>query len=164
MIRNAGPALCAVALILCACSGESEDEVIHPSEQGTVTTSGSGEDATTRIDTADGTTVVAGAGAEAAVSGPVFARPYPGSRVVSAVDAPNANAGLVTFETDANPETILAYYRERAQEAGFGGSAVMNVGDTRQFAASNEAGGQFNVTIAPNGEVSTVTVAWEEPN
>ena len=162
MIRTVGPALCAAALVLCACSGGSEEEVIHQSDQGTVTTSGSGDDATTTIDAADGTTVVAGAGAEAAVAGPVFARPYPGSRVVSAVDAPNENAGLVTFETDADPETIIAYYRERAQEAGFGGSTVMNMGENRQFAASSQAGGQFNVLIAPNGDLSTVTVAWED--
>ena len=72
MIRTVGPALCAAALVLCACSGGSEEEVIHQSDQGTVTTSGSGDDATTTIDAADGTTVVAGGPhAGDSVAGPI---------------------------------------------------------------------------------------------
>jgi len=103
----------------------------------------------------------AGTGAVEAGTGPLLARAYPGARVVSAVTDPSNTSGLITFQTDAQPGTVVAYYRERAEEAGLTPRADMTMGDTRQFGADDGAGAELNVTIEPGGAQSTVTVAWD---
>lgn len=151
------------ALLLVACSGGSESEdTVYRSEEGSITTSGEGDDATTVIEGADGSGAVVGAGAASAVSGPDWARPYPGSRVVSAIDIPAEGGGMTTFETDANPDTIIAYYRERAEDAGLPTGATMESGDMRQYAAQADNGQALTVIVTPNDGRSSVNVTWQQ--
>jgi hypothetical protein len=155
--------LAAAAALLAACSGGSESEdTVYRSEEGTVTTSGEGDDATTVVEGADGSGAVVGAGAAAAVSGPDWARPYPGSRVVSAIDIPAEGGGMTTFETTANPDTVIAYYRERAADAGLPVGATMTTGDMRQYAAQADNGQALTVIVTPNEGRSSVNVTWQQ--
>ena len=146
------------ALALAACGDRSEGTEVR-TEDGTVTATGEGEDASVVVEGADGTGVVMGAGAAAAVAGPAWARPYPGARVMTSVDAGSGD-GATTFETDANPDTVIAYYRERAGEAGLADGANMTMGDTRQYAAQAD-GQSLTVVVQPQGSRSVVQVAWE---
>jgi hypothetical protein len=97
----------------------------------------------------------------AAPVAPAFTRPYPGSRVVSEVRSPTQADGLITFQTDADPGTVVAYYRERAEEAGLTARADITMGDTRQFGADSREGSELSVSITPQDQLSTVTVTWE---
>lgn len=149
------------ALSLAACGGGSDEETVYRSEEGSVTTSGEGEDQTMVIENADGTGAVIGSGAGATVTGPDYARPYPGSRVVSTINAGADQGGMTVFESDANPDTIIAYYRERAADAGLSSGASMTAGETRQFAFEGENGEGLTVIVTPQDGRSTVNVAWE---
>lgn len=147
------------ALALAACTDTPDGTEVR-SDQGSITTSGDGEDATAVIEGADGAGAVIGAGAAAAVAGPDWARPYPGSRVMTSVDAGGGD-GMTAFQTDANPDTVIAYYRERAEEAGLAAGANMTTGDVRQFAAQADDGQSLTVVVTPQGDEAVVSVAWE---
>lgn len=154
------PFVAFAALTLAACGGGGDDETVVRSDQGTITASRDGESVT--VQGADGSSAVIGAGAEGAVAGPDYAQPYPGSRVVSTVNAPGDGAGMTTLETDADPEAIIAFYRERAEAAGLTPRASMTMGDTRQFGATGPDGEEFNVVVSPQGDRSTVAVTWDQ--
>lgn len=156
-------ALAALALTsaLAACGDASPGETRRETPGGAVTTEGSGEDMTTTVRGENGEGAVIGSGSEAASAGPVYSRPYPGSRVVSSVITETEGAGLITFETDAQPDTVIAYYRQRMEEADLTPRADMTLGGTRHFGAESDSGGELNVVIAPQGDRSVVTVTWE---
>lgn len=127
-------------------------EVRGPSGDETVTVAG-----------ADGSTVIhSGAAAEAAVdrSGPAFTQPYPGARVTQSVEAPNDAGRMIVFTTPENPDTVIAYYRERAEEAGLTSGASMTMGETRMYGADASNGGSLAVMVAPSDGQSQVTVTW----
>ena len=160
--RLALTALMAAALLAGCSGGDSNEGAEVRTEGGSLRTEGSGAETTTVIEGEDGVTASAGAGS-AAVSdtGPVFARPYPGSRVVSSVTSPSDDGGLITFQTEAPVDTVIAYYRARAEEAGFNSLAEVTMGQDRHFGAEATSGGAFNVVVTPQGDQSTVTVTWE---
>ena len=151
----------ALAVVSLAACGDREgaaapdETTVYRSEEGSVTTSGEGEDQTMVIEAADGS------GAGATVTGPDYARPYPGSRIVSTVDAGADRGGMTVFESDANPDTIIAYYRERAEEAGLSSGANMTMGEMRQYAAESDSGQSLTVVVTPQDGRATVNVAWE---
>jgi len=148
------------ALVLSACGGESAEKAETRVEGAAIRTEGSGVNTTAIVEADDRAGVAIGAGA-AADAGPVFARPYPGSRVISSATSPADSVGLITFQTDAPVETLIAYYRERAEEAGFSTLADMTMGGSRHFGAEASSGGEFNVVVQPQDGQSTVTVTWE---
>lgn len=153
--------LAAAVLGLSACTDTSEDRTEVDGPGGTVRTEGSGADQTVIVEGDQGGTVVTGAGAEAAANAPAYAQPYPGAEVTSAVQAPGDAGGMVMFRSDANPDTIINYYRQRAEEAGMGAGAVTSSGGTRQYAAEADSGAGMAVVIVPSGGSSTVTVTWD---
>lgn len=162
MTRIAALTLALVAVTLAGCGDDDAGETRHETPGGSIHTEGSGEDTTTVIHTEDGAEAVIGSGSEAAASvGPAFSRPYPGSRVVSSVTSASENAGLITFETDAQADTIIAYYRQRVEEAELTPRADMTLNGTRHFGAESATGGEFNVIISPQDGRSTVTVSWD---
>ena len=157
-------ALAVVSLAACGDrdgAAAPDETTVYRSEEGSVTTSGEGEDQTMVIEAADGSGAVVGSGAGATVTGPDYARPYPGSRIVSTVDAGADRGGMTVFESDANPDTIIAYYRERAEEAGLSSGANMTMGEMRQYAAESDSGQSLTVVVTPQDGRATVNVAWE---
>lgn len=162
MTRTVALTLALAALTLAGCGDGGEVETSHEIPGGSIHTEGSGDDTTTVIHTEEGNEAVIGSGSEAAASaGPAFSRPYPGSRIVSSVTSASENAGLITFETDAQADTIIAYYRQRVEEAELTPRADMTLNGTRHFGAESDSGGEFNVVISPQDDRSVVTVSWD---
>ena len=151
-------ALIALPLAACNVSDAGHDT---PADSGSLGGEGGAETpAGTPGDDSGGVAVEAPVAADAPVA-PAFTRPYPGSRVVSEVRSPTQADGLITFQTDADPGTVVAYYRERAEEAGLTARADITMGDTRQFGADSREGSELSVSITPQDQLSTVTVTWE---
>ena len=109
---------------------------------------------------------VAGGAAPAAAGAPSFAVLYPGAQVDGQPLAAGGEAGpggLVTFTTNASPDDVVAFYRERAEKAGLRSVAGMNQGDTRAYGAAADAvnGASLQVVATPTetGETS-VQLGW----
>lgn len=163
MNRLLALALMITALPLAACgNGGAGGATDSAAANGTTAADSAvqGTPLTTGAD-AQGDTAVEPGAVTSPAGGSVFALPYPGSRVVSSVNSPTDNAGLITFQTDADPGTVIAYYRQRAEEAGLTPRADLTMGDTRQFGADTSDGGELSVEITPQDNLSTVTVTWE---
>ena len=150
----------AATIALAACDGGADREgVAVPG--GVVTTAGSGADQSVTVEGADGQRVVVGSGASAtATSAPAFAQPYPGAQVQQSVQVPGQQGGMLVFSTDANPDTVIAYYQARAEEAGFVSGTSMTQDQTRMYGAENPEGGDLAVVVAPVDGASSVTVTW----
>lgn len=101
-----------------------------------------------------------GEGAAAAVpEGPAYVRPYPGSQVTQSITAPDG-ARMVVFSSTDNPDTIIAYYRQQAEQAGLVSGAAMTMGETRMYGADANDGGSLAVMVAPSDGQSQVTLTW----
>jgi len=108
------------------------------------------------------------ASAPAAVAGPtpVFAPLYPGARIDGApltADGAAGPGGLVTFTTDASPDEVVAFYRQRAEAAGLKSVTGMNQGDARAYGAAGDAadGPSLQVVAAPSPDGGTsVHMNW----
>jgi len=115
---------------------------------------------------AEAPAVVGGAAPAAADGPPSFAVVYPGAQVDGQPLAAGGEAGpggLVTFTTTASPDDVVAFYRERAEQAGLRSVAGMNQGDTRAYGAAADAvnGASLQVVATPTetGETS-VQLGW----
>lgn len=83
------------------------------------------------------------AAAPAAPGAPVFAVVYPGGTVsgpATVARGPDGPGGILSFTTDAAPETVIAFYRERAEAAGLASVMAMNQGEARAYGAAAEDG------------------------
>lgn len=150
----------AATIALAACDGGADREEVAVSG-AVVTTEGSGADQSVTVEGADGQRVVVGSGASAtATSAPAFAQPYPGAQVQQSVQVPGQQGGMLVFSTDANPDTVIAYYQARAEEAGFVSGTSMTQDQTRMYGAENPEGGDLAVVVAPVDGASSVTVTW----
>ncbi len=95
-----------------------------------------------------GTTPAAPAGAAvlpAAESAPAFAVLYPGAELkgpATVAQGPAGPGGIVQFTTDAEPEAVIAFYRQRAEAAGLKQINSMNRGDAQAYSAGDGANGR----------------------
>jgi len=83
------------------------------------------------------------AAAPAAPGAPVFAVVYPGGAVsgpATVAQGPDGPGGILSFTTDATPETVIAFYRQRAEAAGLASVSAMNQGEARAYGAAAEDG------------------------
>ena len=103
----------------------------------------------------------------AAPGAPAFAALYPGATaeapaVIAAGDA--GQGGLVTFETSASPDEVIAYYRDRAAQAGLRPVMGMNQGDARAYGAADGEpdGAKLSVVAAPAEGNTSVQLSWSE--
>jgi hypothetical protein len=102
----------------------------------------------------------------AAPGAPVFAVVYPGGTVSSpatVAQGPDGPGGILSFTTDAAPETVIAFYRQRAEAAGLASVSAMNQGEARAYGAAAEdgSGKLLRVVATPveNGPTS-VQLDW----
>jgi hypothetical protein len=106
------------------------------------------------------------AGASAPDAAPAFAALYPGAQVEGRPLQAGGEAGagsLVTFTTDATPDQVVAFYRERAEAAGLRSVTGMNQGAARAYgAAGDQANGpSLQVVAAPTDAGTTsVQLGW----
>lgn len=107
---------------------------------------------------------VAGSDAAGTAAAPAYAAIYPGAVVEQpAVSATGENkpGGMVTFATDVDPETVVAFYREQAEQGGLSSLTALSQGETRAYSAAGDDGEAVQVVAAPDGEGRTsVQLTW----
>lgn len=97
---------------------------------------------------------------------PAFAALYPGAQVdapATVASGPTGPGGLITFTTEAAPEAVIAFYRQRAETAGLAPVMAMNQGEARAYgaAARKENGATLQVVAAPGeGGRTSVQLTW----
>lgn len=103
----------------------------------------------------------------AAIRGaPAFAVVYPGAKADGApiaANGPSGPGGLITFSTDADPEAVVAFYRQRAEQAGLASIMAMNQGEARAYgaAASGDNGASLQVVASPGEDgLTSVQLSW----
>lgn len=78
----------------------------------------------------------------AAPGAPDFAVVYPGGSVsgpATVARGPDGSpGGILSFTTDATPETVVAFYRQRAEAAGLSSVMAMDQGGARAYGAVGE--------------------------
>lgn len=96
---------------------------------------------------------------------PAFAVLYPGGEIEAPATIASSAAGpggLVAFRSDADPATIVDFYRARAEAAGLSSVMAMNMGEARSYgAAKADAGANLQVVASPvEGGQTSVQLSW----
>lgn len=96
---------------------------------------------------------------------PAFAAVYPGAQIEgdpTLAAGPAGPGGLVTFKTDAAPEQVVAFYRQRAEAEGMAPVMEMNQGAARAYGAAKEASGaNVQVVASPTeNDETSVQLSW----
>lgn len=97
---------------------------------------------------------------------PTFAALYPGAQADAApvtASGPDGPGGIVTFTTDATPDAVIDFYRQRAEKAGLSPIMAMNQGEARAYGASarTEKGASLQVVAAPGEDgLTSVQLSW----
>lgn len=98
---------------------------------------------------------------------PDFAVVYPGARTdgpATLAQGPVGPGGIVSFKTDASPETVIAFYRQRAEAGGLTPITAMNQGEARAYSAGDGAEGRgklISVVASPVEDGTTsVQLSW----
>ncbi len=99
------------------------------------------------------------------VGAPAFAVLYPGGAVEgepTTTEGPAGSGRLVTFTTDADPEAVVAFYRQRAEAAGLASVMSMNQGEARAYGAVHAAdGARVEVVASPEETgLTSVQLSW----
>lgn len=117
--------------------------------------------------TADAAPVASEPALPAAPDAPTFAVIYPGgtpSGPATVAQGPAGPGGIIQFTTDATPEAVVAFYRERAEAAGLKSINTMNRGDSAGYAAGDGANGRGKllsvVATRVEGEPTSVQLDW----
>ena len=90
----------------------------------------------------------------AAPGAPAFAVIYPGGAVSGpptvARGPDGAPGGILSFTTEATPEVVVAFYRQRAEAAGLSSVMAMNQGEARAYGAvAQDRGDKLHVVATP---------------
>ncbi len=99
---------------------------------------------------------------------PAFAALYPGAQADAApvtASGPDGPGGIVTFTTDATPDAVIDFYRQRAEKAGLFPIMAMNQGEARAYGASarTEKGASLQVVAAPDEDgLTSVQLSWSD--
>ncbi len=97
---------------------------------------------------------------------PAFAALYPGAQTdgpATIATGPTGPGGLITFTTDAAPDAVIAFYRQRAEAAGLAPVMAMNQGEARAYgaAARKGDGATLQVVASPGeGGLTSVQLTW----
>ena len=69
--------------------------------------------------------------------------------------------GIVTFITEASPEAVIAFYRERAEADGLATMMALNQGEARAYGAQKQTtGASVNVVASPAEDGTSVQLTW----
>lgn len=122
--------------------------------------------ATPLTEAAPSDAVSAPVGAASIDGAPAFAALYPGAQAdgpATVATGPTGPGGLITFTTEAAPEAVVAFYRQRAEAAGLAPVMAMNQGEARAYgAAARKADGPTLQVVASPGEdgLTSVQLTW----
>ena len=106
------------------------------------------------------------AGAASIDGAPAFAALYPGAQAdgpATVATGATGPGGLITFTTDAAPDAVVAFYRQRAEAAGLAPVMAMNQGEARAYgaAARTTNGATLQVVASPGeGGLTSVQLTW----
>lgn len=104
----------------------------------------------------------------AAPGAPSFAVVYPGGAVsgpATIAQGPDGPGGILSFTTDATPDTVVAFYRQRAEAAGLASVMAMNTGDARAYgAAAGDGSGKLLRVVATPVEDGPTSVQLDWTN
>lgn len=88
----------------------------------------------------------------AAPGAPAFAVVYPGAEVsgpATVARGPEGPGGILSFTTEATPDAVIDFYRQRAEAAGLASVMAMNTGDARAYgAAAGDGSGKLLRVVA----------------
>jgi hypothetical protein len=154
-----GSAILVIGLGLAGCGQSSTTTVATP--EGTVRTSADGS--TTTLTGASGPSATFGAGATATQL-PDFLPLYPGAKVLSSINAPQAGmqGGSVAFETNASPAEVVTFYKQKAAAQGLAETLSSTETDGMTYMASKDQ--TMVQVIASKGTNSTeIVLSWTAP-
>lgn len=153
-------ALVVVCGALAACGGDNEPKAPAASETAAPAA------APEAVEAAPATNAVVTA-TPAAPNAPDFAVLYPDATPVGPATmarGPVGAGGILTFTTEADPDAVVAFYRERAEATGLVTIASMNQGGARAYSAGDGANGTgklLSVVATPGeGGPTNVQLSW----
>lgn len=143
MKRSLAAAAVAAAMVLAGCSEQEPAEVASPVEDAAAPAAVPAA----VTDTARGPTAPAASAAArpAAPDAPAFAVIYPGAELkgpATTAQGPAGPGGIVQFTTEATPQAVIAFYRQRAEAAGLKSINSMDRGDAQAYSAGDGADGR----------------------
>jgi hypothetical protein len=104
----------------------------------------------------------------AASSAPEFAVIYPGGQPkgpATTAQSPAGPGGILDFTTEASPDEVVAFYRQRAEATGLKPINAMSRDDARGYAAGDGSGRLLNVVATPiDGGLTDVQLSWSSGN
>ncbi len=169
MMRSLAAMIAATTFGLAACGSDNTTDTMSDKASAETAAPSLTVDTPTDADVvADVETVPAG-NAKAADSTPAYAVVYPGGEIEgspTAATGPAGAGGLLTFVIDEAPETIIDFYRQRAEAAGLSSVMAMNQGDAKAYGAVQAQSGAQNgaslqVVAAPlEGGQTSVQLSW----
>ena len=143
--------------MLAACGSETSGEFTTESGENAEYTinEDSGETSMT-IKGEDGEATLR-SGADVPVTLPDGFTLFPGSKVVTntVVDQPDGKGTMVTFETDAPADKVVAHYRDAAKAAGFDIQLEMTTNGKMMVGGERKADGSSLSVTATGGEPTT---------
>jgi hypothetical protein len=90
--------------------------------------------------------------APAAPGAPAFAVVYPGGKIdgpATVARGPDGPGGILSFTTEATPDAVVDFYRQRAEAAGLASVMAMKTGDARAYgAAAGDGSGKLLRVVA----------------
>jgi hypothetical protein len=105
-----------------------------------------------------------GPAAPAAAGAPEYAVIYPGGAPKAAATpgmSPAGPGGIVEFTTDATPDQVVTFYRQRAEAAGLKPINTLNRDDARGYSAGDGGDKLLNVVATPvDGGPTDVLLSW----
>lgn len=142
MKRSLAATAVVAAMVLAGCSerepagdaaaaGDAGAEVAAAAAEGVAETTPAPAGAASALPAADGA--------------PAFAVIYPGAELkgpATVAQGPAGPGGIVQFTTDAAPEAVIAFYRQRGEAAGLKPINSMNRGDAQAYSAGDGANGR----------------------
>jgi hypothetical protein len=148
MKRSLAATVLLAGMVLAGCSDREPaapaagaDEVASAANVPATTVPPAGTPAAARPSAAAGEA----AAVPAAVGAPDFAVIYPGGTPkgpATTAQGPEGPGGLVRFTTEAEPETVIAFYRQRAEAAGLKPINSMKRGNAQAYSAGDGADGR----------------------
>ncbi len=158
MKRTLAVAALMAALAMAGCSQAPADEA--PAAAGAVAAADAAAPA------AAVPTESSAAATPAAPGAPAFAVVYPGGTALGPVTVargPDGPGGILSFTTEATPDAVVAFYRQRAEAAGLASVMAMNTGEARAYgaAAGDGSGKLLHVVATPvEGGPTSVQLDW----
>lgn len=163
MKRSVAAVAVAFTVGLTGCDGRSE---AAPEIEASAATQGTLPADGVAVVQAAPESAIAVADAAAIDGAPAFAALYPGAQAdgpATVASGPTGPGGLITFTTDAAPDAVVAFYRQRAEASGLAPVMAMNQGEARAYgaAARQENGASLQVVAAPGeGGLTSVQLTW----